>query len=115
MQQRYLMIEGIADTSGAPVVLVSDPERAAVRGFAGIERDPARDGEPEFRRKFRLCKHVRLASQDLLSAVAAGDLKQHGPLVVASSRDEAEKHIDAALKGASKPADKPSKGKEQSA
>ena len=91
------MVEAVDDGSGAPCALVGDPDRAPLRAYAGCERDPALDGEPEYRRKFKLCKHVRKASHDLLSAVKAGDLVQHGPLVVASGREDAEGKILAVI------------------
>ncbi len=98
-----MMIEAMADASGTLVALVTDPEGAAARRFAGCWRDPALDGEPEFLRKWAPRKEVRKASAELKAAVAEGHLKQHGPIVVASSHEEAEKHINAAL-AASAPA-----------
>ncbi len=93
---RYIMIEGV------PGFLVSDPEGVLSRRFAGMKRDPALDGEPDFINKFRPRKEVRKQSHDLLSAVAKGHLKQYGQPVVAGSHEDAEKHILAQLKAESK-------------
>ena len=91
MQQRYVMIEGV------PGVLVTDPEGANVRRYAGMQRDPALDGEPEAIKRFRPRREVRVLSHDLTSAIATKTLVQHGPIVVADSHEDAEKFINAAL------------------
>lgn len=94
------MVEAVADEAGHPVALVTDPEGARSRRFAGCWRDPALDGEPEFRCKFRPRAEVRKMSHDLKAAVDSGCLMQLGPVVAAKDHESAEAAILAALKGA---------------
>ena len=95
-----MMVEAATDANGVLLALVTDPEGAAARRFAGCWRDPSLDGEPEFLRKWRPRAEVRKASAELRAAVADGHLKQLGPVVVAASHEDAEKSILAAVNGA---------------
>lgn len=78
--------------------LVFDAELAGMaRRYVGMIQDGSRDGEAEFVNRFAPMTQVRKHTPELDLAVKAGDLKQHGPVVVANSHGEAETMIGNAI------------------
>lgn len=84
--RRYIMVKG------KPGVAVSNPWALGSnpRNFAGKQRDPALDGEPEMLDKYADKPEVLLSHADLVKSCAEGDIELLGQCV-ATSFDEAAK------------------------
>lgn len=91
---RYLIVEGVADDTGSPKALVTDPWGAGARRFLGVERrEPQPEGDVSLCHRFTCKPQLVRLHQDVASALAAGDLKRCSPTVVAKDAEAAERAI----------------------
>jgi hypothetical protein len=89
--ERYLKVKG------KPGLPVANPWSIGARPFprfAGKQRDPALDGEPEHLDRYRDVEEVLPSHNDLLKACARGELELLGKCE-ASSADEARVKMSA--------------------